>query len=287
MSEVKRGALQSTASAAKTSDTVVQHVQQVDAEGNVPGIHHGHLKTFGFHESIGHGETNTDITVERAKGRKIGIGTGAYTLLEEAAFVQPAGDTQIYVQSTSAEDAAAGTGAEQITIEYFSLAWGDMKTVQVVPTGTGQVTISVSDIYRIHNVYINKGHNAVGLITLTNQAASVLYGQIAIYHAFMQRCIFYVGNGRKVTCTELVFGTYSKEGVIGRLFASEEDGDGNVIPRARIVYELVDDAFPYPFQISETVSNPNNKRMAIGLAVTGIAAAQTATGTIKGYSDSI
>ena len=266
---------------------VLQYVLICDPNGEEIDSHHGHLKTFGFHESIGHSETNTDITVERAKGRKTGIGIGAYTLLEDAAFVQPAGDTQMYIQSTSAQDAAAGSGAEQITIEYFSLAWGDMKTVQVVPDGTNQVTISVSDIYRLHNVYVNKGSNAAGLITLTNQAASVLYGQIAIYHAFMQRCIFYVGNGRKVTCTELVFGTYSKEGVIGRLFASEEDGDGNVIPRARIVYELVDDAFPYPFKISETVSNPNNKRMAIGLAVTGIAAAQTATGTIKGYSDSI
>jgi len=245
------------------------------------------MKTFGFHESIGHSETNTDITVERAKGRKTGIGTGAYTLLEEAAFVQPAGDTQIYVQSTSAEDAVGGSGAEQLTLEYFSLAWGDMKTVQVVPDGTNQVTISVSDIYRLHNVYINKGGNAVGLITLTNQAASVLYGQISIYHAFMQRCIFYVGEGKKVTCTELVLGSYSKEGIIGRLFASEEDGDGNVIPRARIAYELADSTFPYQFEISETVSNPNNKRLAIGLAVTGIAAAQNATGTIKGYSDSI
>ena len=287
MSEIKRGALQSVANAPRTANTVVQHVQQVDTEGNVPGIHHGHLKTFGFHEAIGHSETNTDITVERAKGRKTGIGIGAYTLLEEAAFVQPAGDTQIYVQSTSSEDAAGGSGAEQLTLEYFSLAWGDMKTVQVVPDGTNQVTVSVSDIYRLHNVYVNKGGNAVGLITLTNQAASVLYGQIAIYHAFMQRCIFYVGNGRKVTCTEGIIGTYSKEGIIGRLFASEEDGDGNIIPRARIVFELVEDTFPYPFQISETVSNPNNKRMAIGLAVTGIAAAQNATGTIKGYSDSI
>ena len=266
---------------------VMQYVLICDTDGNEVDSHQGHMKTFGFHESIGHSETNTEITVERAKGRKTGIGTGAYTLLEEAAFVQPAGDTQIYVQSTSSEDAAGGSGAEQLTLEYFSLAWGDMKTVQVVPDGTNQVTVSVSDIYRLHNVYVNKGGNAVGLITLTNQAASVLYGQIAIYHAFMQRCIFYVGNGRKVTCTEGIIGSYSKEGIIGRLFASEEDGDGNIIPRARIVFELVDDTFPYPFEISETVSNPNNKRVAIGLAVTGVAAAQNATGTIKGYSDSI
>ncbi|MHA1287954.1 MAG: hypothetical protein ACTSPB_11185 [Candidatus Thorarchaeota archaeon] len=266
---------------------VMQYVLICDPDGNEIDSHHGHLKTFGLHESIGHSDTNTDITVERAKGRKTGIGIGAYTLLEEAAFVQPAGDTQMYIQSTSAEDAAGGSGAEQLTLEYFSLAWGDMKTVQVVPDGTNQVTISVSDIYRLHDVYINKGHNAVGLITLTNQAASVLYGQISIYHAFMQRCIFYVGNGKKVTCTEGIIGTYSKEGIIGRLFASEEDGDGNIVPRARIVFELAGDTFPYPFEISETVSNPNNKRIAIGLAITGIAADQNATGTIKGYGDSI
>lgn len=37
MSEVKRGALQSKASASKTSETVVRHVQSIDAAGNVTG----------------------------------------------------------------------------------------------------------------------------------------------------------------------------------------------------------------------------------------------------------
>lgn len=245
--------------------------------------HEGHVKTIGFHESIGHLSTNDDITIERATGRKTTIGTGAFTLLEEAAFVQPSVDTQMYIQSTSAEDAAGGDGAEQITIEYFSLSWGDLKTVQVVPEGAGQVTLSVSDIYRIHKMYINKGHNAVGTVTLTNQAANVLYGQVSQYHAFMQRCIFYVGEGKRVTCTELIISSYSKEGIIGRLFASEEDDDGNIVPRARIAFELVDDVITYAFGISESVSNPNNKRIAIGLAVSGAAADQTATGTIKGF----
>ena len=49
-------------------------------------FHDGHLKVLGFHESIGHLSTNTDITVERAMGKKTGIGEGAFTLLEEAAF---------------------------------------------------------------------------------------------------------------------------------------------------------------------------------------------------------
>ena len=264
----------------------IQGINEDDIREDI-GTVHKHLKNIGFHESIGHGSTNSDITIERSMGRKTGIGTGAFTLLEEAAFVQPSSDTQMYLQSTSANDTAAGSGAQQITIEYFELAWGTKKTITVSTDGTNQVTLAVSNIYRIHKMYVNKGHNVAGLLTLTNQAESVLYGQISQYHAFMQRCIFYVGNGQQVTCTEAMLGSYTKEGVIGRVFASEEDASGNVIPRARVVCEIIGGVLPCPFQISETVFNPNNKRIAIGLAVTGVAAAQTATGTLKGFSNSI
>ena len=256
-------------------------------DGEASAIHNNHFKTIGYKEAIGDGATNTNITIERCLGRKTGIGAGAYSLLEEATFVQPAGDTQMYIESASANDDDGGSGANIITIEYFAAAWGDKKTTTVTMNGTAQEILGVSDIYRIHKMYITKGGNAAGLIKLTNQAKDVLYGQISQYHAFMQRCIFYVGNGKKVTCTELIFGSYSKEGVIGRLFASEEDASGNVVPRARIVWEITDDTFPYPFGISETVANPNNKRIAIGLAVTGIVADQNATGTLKGYGHPI
>ena len=269
------------------SISVIARLQGINIEGirEDAGIVHNHIKNIGFHESIGHSSTNTAIEIERCMGRKEDIGEGAFTLLEEAPFVQPPGDTQMYIQSTSAQDSAAGTGAQQITVEYFEYAWGTKKTVQIVPEGLNQVAFTVSNIYRIHKAYINKGGNAVGLITITNSDESELYGQISIYHAFMQRCIFYVGENEKVTCTELVVSSYSKEGIIGRLFASEEDADGNVIPRARIIHELAGGPITYPFEISETVSNPNNKRIAIGLAVTGIAAAQTATGTLKGFNE--
>ena len=96
-----------------------------------------------------------------------------------------------------------------------------------------------------------------------------------------------MGEWRKATCTELILSSYSKEGIIGRLFASEEDDDGNIVPRARIIFELVEGVIVFPFEVPEAVSNPNNKRIAIGLAVTGAAAAQSATGTIKGYEDDI
>ena len=246
-----------------------------------------HAKVLGYHESIGHLSTNTDIVVERTMGKKTGIGEGVFTLLEEAAFVQPSGDIQMYIESASANDASAGTGVQQVTIEYFSAAWGQKKTTTVLMNGTTQVALSVSDIYRIHKMYANRVGSsgvAAGLIKLTNQAEDVLYGQISQYHAFMQRCIFYVAENQRLTCTEGVLSSYSKEGVIGRVFASEEDASGNVVPRARIICEIVGGALPCPFVISETVRNPNNKRIAIGLAGAGVAAAQNATGTLKGFS---
>ena len=262
-------------------------VTLVDALGNLMNIHDGHLKVLGYHEAIGHGVTNGDLTIERASGRKTAIGAGAYTLLERFDFVQPAGDTQMYLQSTSADDAEGGTGVEQITIEYFSFLWGDKKTIQVVPTGAAQVTLSVSDIYRIHKMYYNKGGVAAGNITLTNEAEDVLYGQIAQYAGFMERCIFYVAEGKKVTCTEGLFTATTSGGILGRLFVSEEDADGNVVPRGRIPFEIADDILQYVFGISETASNPNNKRIAIGLAVTGNLANQKATGTLKGFEETI
>ena len=253
------------------------------ADGIAIGSHAKHLKTLGFKEAIGNGTTNTDISVEHAMGKKTGIGEGAFTILEEAAFIQPAGDTQMYLQSASAQDVAGGSGAEEITIEYFSLAWGQKKTITVIPTGASQVTISVADIYRIHKVYVSKGHPAAGLITITNEAESVLYGQISHYYTFMQRCIFYVAENEVITCTGAIISSYSKEGIIARLFASEENEDGDVVTRARIACEIAGGSASCPLSVPESVANPNNKRIAIGLAVAGVAAAQTATGAMKGY----
>lgn len=275
------------ASESTSVDTVVKYMQLVDPFGNPHILHDGHLKVLGYHEAIGHNVTNGDLVVERASGRKTAIGTGSYTLLERFDFVQPAGDTQMYLQSTSAEDAVGGTGVEQITIEYFDAGWLDKKTVQVVPTGVSQVTLTVSDIYRIHKMYYNKGGVAAGNITLTNEAGDVLYGEIAQYAGFMERCIFYVGNGKKVTCTEGLFTATTGGGILGRLFVSEEDAEGNVVPRGRIPFEIADDTMPYVFGISETASNPNNKRIAIGLAVSGNLANQKATGTLKGFEETI
>jgi len=66
---------------------------------------------------------------------------------------------------------------------------------------------------------------------------------------------------------------------------SEEDADGNVVPRAKAIWELTAGNLVSPLSLTITASNPNNKRIAIGLAIVGLAAAQTAT--IRGFNGPI
>lgn len=250
-------------------------------------VHNEHVKTIGYIEGIGHGITNSDITVEFAIGKKSTIGAGAYTLLESQAFIQPANDTQMYVQSTSAQDSAAGTGVQEIIIEYFSLAWGARKTVTVVPDGVNQVTISVSDIYRIHKVYANDGLPADGTITITNIGETELYGEISQYETFMRRCIFYLAENESVTVTQAIIGSTTSGGVNVVCFVTEEDASQNTITRGRRIVEIANNTNDIEFVPWITITNPNNLRKAVGLAVNGNLSNQKCTGSLVGFIEAI
>lgn len=282
-----RGILKAVTGTDVSSDKRVLDMILYGSDGSVVNSHNGHLKTFEFIDSIGHSTTNTDITPECAVGKKSAIGTGAYTLLESSAFVQPSANTQMYLQSTGAEDKAAGTGVNEITIEYFPLAWGARKTVQVVPDGANQVMVSVPDIYRIHKIYGNKGHLAAGDITLTNQAGNVLYGQIDQYDTFMRRCIFYIANNEKVTVTQFIIGSTTSGGVNVSLFATHEDDDGDLITRGCATVEVVSNTAIGELKPWLTISNTSNVRKSVGLAVNGNSPSQKCTGTLKGFLEAL
>lgn len=250
--------------------------------------HDGHLKVLGYYESMGHLETNGNITVERANGSKSTVGTGPFTIIESDPFIQPVGDTQMYLQSTDAEDNASGDGVQQLTITYFTLAW-EKKTVQVIPTGLTQVTISVADIYRIHTVVTNKGHAAQGEITITDLAETILYGGINVNKTTMERCIFYVATGEKTTCTEAFAGSVTSGGVEVRLAVSEEDSEGNIVTRLRLPVEVVSNGLYVNLGISETVLNPSGYRKALLLVVRSatLSVNRRVTGHMKGFNQAI
>ena len=255
----------------------------IDVDG-----HRGHMKNLSFLQAIGYGVTNDTIIVERANGEKTGIGTGAYTLLESHPFVQPPdtpGNVQFYLQSTSIEDSATGLGAQELTLEYFSIEWGQRKIITIIPDGTTQVVIPLIDKYRIHKLEVTAGNPAYGDITITDIGETVLYGQIDQYNTYMERCIFYVAENETVTCTQGKVTSVTNAGVRARLFVSEESATGNVVTRGRLPITVIGGSVDFPLNIPESVSNPNNKRIALGIAVksAGIAANQSANGTLKGF----
>lgn len=239
------------------------------------------LSVISYIQRIGH--NLGDESVEFAIGKKSAIGSGAYTLLESQAFVQPVGDLQMYAQSTSAQDSAGGTGAQEVTVEYFPDVWGARKITKFVPTGTSQVTLGAADINRIHKVYINKGHNADGNITITNIGATSVYGGISQYESFMRRCIFYIAENESVTVTQVIGGSTTSGGVNMVLFASQEDADGNVVTRGQRTIEIANNTLDPEFVPWITISNENNKKKSVGLAVNGNLANQKSTATITGF----
>ena len=267
------------------------HQKVVVVTGMVQGVHEGHLQVIDYPFGIGHGSINGNEIKELATGSKSGISTGAYKLVEADDYVQPPDETdlQFYVQSTSGNDTSDGSGVQQFTIVYLSAAGGAKKTQIITMNGTNQVTIPLVDKYRIHSVDVTRGHPAAGTISITNQPAGILYGSIEQHKTYMERCIFYVAVGEKVTGIEAVCSSTTSGGVYISIFASEEDASGNVVTRARIPFRINDTTLAMKFELPEQVSNPNDKLIAFGAAVTGAtgAANQDCEVTLKGFTESI
>ena len=209
-------------------------------------------------------------------------------MVEADDFVQPPNETdlQFYVHSTSANDTSDGSGVQQFTIVYLSAGGGAKKTQVVTMNGTSVVAIPNVDKYRIHSVDVTRGHPAAGTITITNFDDNILYGSIEQYKTYMERCIFYVAEDEQVIGIEAICSSTSAGGVYISIFASEEDATGNVVTRARRPFRINDTTISMVFAISEVVSNPNNKLIAFGAAVTAATGApvQDAEVTLIGYT---
>lgn len=96
-------------------------------------------------------------------------------------YVFPTVGQQMHVKSSSASDAAAGTGIQKIYIHYLD---DQLRTQFEVVTLNGITAVATvaTNIYRINSVHaITVGSNgyAVGNISLTNVAETVTYGYIS------------------------------------------------------------------------------------------------------------
>lgn len=218
-------------------------------------------------------------------GSSDSIGAGAYVILSNCVAIQPASPgVQMEVVSTSIDDTLLGSGAQKVELEYFTETPWEMFTEVVDMDGQTAVDTDATDIYRLNKVRVVKGHPAVGTITVKSTNAAILYAQIDPYETFFERAVFYVETGYQAVITDIIIGCSTNGGVKWRLFRSDEDEDtGDVVTRGRLSVAIADNSLPHTMKLPFRVSNPNGKRIAIGLAVQGPVAVQKGTGTIWGY----
>lgn len=120
----------------------------------------------------------------------------------------PDGGVQMRVVSSSAADAAAGTGIRTMDIHYLD-ANGVERTETVTLNGVTPVNTVATNILRIqdfHTKTVGSGGVAAGNISLTDVAGNVTYAYIASKGNRARQAVWTVPAGKRAFITEIWLG---------------------------------------------------------------------------------
>lgn len=141
---------------------------------------------------------------DRIFGQILGraIGTVQNTLQDlwegpTAQYVFPTVAQQMHVVSTSANDAAAGTGIRTVYIHYLDTNYNEQTEI-VTLNGVTPVNTVATNILRINGMHagsVGSGGTAAGNISLTNTGGTVTYGIITTGFNTAHQAIFTIPAG--------------------------------------------------------------------------------------------
>jgi hypothetical protein len=152
------------------------HGEDSDGSGNISPVqvHHGKLHIVDYKDAIGIGEV-AGHSIFRGFGRRDSLSTGASgdDVWEGSAVTIPYPNQsigeQVVIVSTSANDAAAGSGVRQIEIHYLD-ATGNEQMETVTMNGTTPVNSATTNIRFIQYIHASSvgsfGASAAGDITI-------------------------------------------------------------------------------------------------------------------------
>lgn len=256
------------------STSILTHLDNVVA-------HNDSIKVHNFYNSILESIGEDALEFGSRIGSRDNVPT-SLELFQNTSVDQPSAEQQIKIVSTSADDAWGGIGINRLQIMYFTKSW-ERKTIQVRLDGLTDVIPTTDDFYRFCHVYASRiGSNitAQGTITFKSLDGTKTFIQIEIGTSLFERLGLYVPTGYRAEITDLGIGCSTNGGVLFRFIISEDYGD-YIVPLAHESIELANTPLQTSNNLPLTVTNPDGKRIFIGVAGAGKITNQNGSGYFR------
>lgn len=201
-------------------------------------------------------------------------------------FSVPASERQLQVVSDSASDSSNGTGAQQVTIDYFDSpdsGWTKRRETLTL-NGTTAVKTVATNIYRIDRFWVNRtgtGRFPVGTVSLKSTDGLNTYEKIDPGQNTSRSAVHFIEKGFNCQITDFNIGVSTNQGITFVLVGTEEDTDGNTVTMGKDQVDLNSGGFHAAYNSPIVVSNPNGKEMAFAIFVKGKAINQEASGSFR------
>ena len=148
--------------------------------------------------------SNKNYYSDKAQGFTLGRNSNVDDTLVDlwegptGSYVFPTTPIQMRVVSSSANDAAAGTGARTVIIFYLDTDYA-AQTETITLNGTTPVNTVATNILRInafHVTSVGSGGVSVGNLSLTNTGSTVTYGYITAGNNSSRQAIYTIPAGK-------------------------------------------------------------------------------------------
>lgn len=198
----------------------------------------------------------------------------------------PVAAQQMQVVSTSANDAAAGTGAQQVEIDYLTdpasptlfTRFKEIVTLNgITPVNT--VSTGISRIEHMRVSRIGGTGVAQGSISLQSVGGATTFELIPAGENINRTCVHFVPNGYMSIVTDILVGTTTAAGVRFSFTDTPQDTVGNIVRNGLEEISLSESGIAKSLNTPFFMSNPNNKRLSFAVTVRGQAANQQGSGS--------
>jgi hypothetical protein len=219
-------------------------------------------------------------------GSSVVIPTATFMILSNvtsASFISnfPPVPQQLQVVSSSASDASAGTGAQQVIIDYLTDPASATKFTRFSETitmnGVTPVLTAATNISRIERVRVSRpgtGSVAAGNISIQSVGGATTFELIASGENITRTAVHFVPNGYMSIITDLLFGSNTIGGVRFAFTTVELDAAGDAVRIGQEETTLASSGGTIPFRTPIFLKNDQNKRISFAVTVRGVASSQ-------------